>query len=174
MARDHRKKWYYYADGQRVALTPADDLLALDEQHEAVAGLSPEERAKLEEASRPLRGGLRLVPSDALARATRAALERAGALQPVFRAHGSVVVALPEVRIEESRPDAQERLKAWVASHGNKAVVRSQSDGAMVLAPVSGHGEDALALANALAEEVAPEMAQPRFIRVTPRPSAQG
>jgi hypothetical protein len=38
-----------------------------------------------------------------------------------------------------------------------------------VLKAASGH--DALALANALTEQLKPEMAQPRFLRVTPRPA---
>ena len=78
---------------------------------------------------------------------------------------------MPEVRVEESRPTKQKRLEEWITSHSEQALVRSRHEGQIVLEPVSGQGEDALAMANALMEEMNPEMAQARFVRVLPRPS---
>ena len=162
---------YYYAGGQKIELTPADDLLAVDERRLAGAG---EVEGLVKQAARPLTGGIALVErKDLGARAAEveATLRRAGALQPVYRAQGAVLVALPEVRVEESRPAKQGPLEEWLRSNEARAKVASRGDGRLVIEPASGYGGDALAIAGALSEQVGPEMAQPRFLRVTPRPS---
>jgi hypothetical protein len=158
---------YYYAGGEKIKLTPADDLLAV-EAHDmrSLAGASSS-------VGRALRDGLRLVTKDELGDAAEG-LGGPKPKYPVFRSHGGIVVALPEVRVEESRKAYQAKLDKWLAEHGDNVMVVSRSDDRMVLEPVSGSGEDALAIANDLAEEVDPEIAQARFIRVTPRPSRAG
>jgi hypothetical protein len=90
---------------------------------------------------------------------------------PVYRSQGAIVVALPEVRVEESRKAHWAKLDQWLAEHGDDVTVVSRDDDRVVLKPVSGSGVDALTIANDLAKEVGPEMAQARFIRVTPRPA---
>jgi hypothetical protein len=114
--------------------------------------------------------GLRLVTRDELGDAVK----RVGGSKlkyPVFRSHGAIVVALPEVRVEESRKSHQAKLRKWLAEHRDDVMVVCRGDDRVVLKPVSGSGQDALAIANDLAEHVGPEMAQARFIRVTARPS---
>lgn len=174
MSRNLHKERYYYAGGQRIELTPAEDLLAIDEQHFTMEAGPQAVRTEVQQAAQPLRAGIRLVRRKALSPQTEAVLKQAGALQPVFRAQEAIVVVLPEVRVEESRPARKKRLEEWIKSHSEQALVRSEREGRIVLEPVSGHGEDALAIANALTEEVEPEMAQARFLRVLQRPSTLG
>jgi hypothetical protein len=148
-----------------------EDLLAIDEQRLTAAAVAHAVREEVRQAAEPLRAGIRLVRREALSPGLEAVLKEAGVLQPVFRAQEAIMVALPEVRIEESRSTRKDRLEEWIKSHSEQALVRSQGQGRIVLEPVSGHGEDALAMANALTEEVEPEVAQARFLRVLPRPS---
>ncbi len=164
---------YYYAGGEKVELTPADDLLAVDEQ--ALRNLPQAIEAAVRKRLRPLSGGVALLHRADLgdqASGIVQALEAAGATHPVFRSRGALVVVLPEVRVEETRGGAkQERLAHWLASHVEDAVVKSRQEDRLVIEPKSGYGGDALKLANQLAEQVDPEMVQARFLRVIPRPS---
>jgi hypothetical protein len=154
---------YYYAGGEKIQLTPADDLFAVD---------GPDTRSADRASSsigRALTDGLRLVTKDELGDAVKG-MGGSRLKYPVFRSHGAIVVALPEVRVEESRKSHRAKLHKWLAEHRNDVMVVSRGDDRVVLKPVSGSGQDALAIANDLAEQVGPEMAQARFIRVTPRP----
>jgi hypothetical protein len=165
---------YYYAGGEKVELTRADDLVAVDERALANAGLPEAIGAAVHKVMRSLSAGVGLVDCAKLggdvAEVVRA-LQAAKVTFPVFRSHGAVIVALPEVRVEETRGPKQKRLADWLASHTDDAVVKSRREDQLVLEPASGYGGDALALANRLTEQVGPEMAQVRFLRVTPRPS---
>jgi len=166
--------YYYYAGGQRVQLIPADDLLAIDDQSFAVADLPQAVRAAVERLARPLTSGVRLLERAALGDDPDVirAMQQAHVLQPVFRSQGAVVVVLPEVRVEEGRGGAkQQRLERWLTEHARHTLIESQSDGRITVRPTSGYGGDALSIANALAEDVKPEMAQARFVRIVPRPS---
>lgn len=154
---------YYYAGGEKIELTPAEDLVAVKNQVlQALEGVAST-------VGRALTDGLRLVAKHDLGHALK---ELGGPKSefPVFRSHGGIVVALPEVRVEEGRKTHQARLEKWLTAHGDDVQVVSRGGDCMVLKPVSGSGQDALAIANDLAEQVGPEMAQARFIRVTPRP----
>jgi hypothetical protein len=171
MSQQLPSKHYYYADGERIELTRADDLVAIDEQRLTRAAVPEAIRAELRKSAQSLRAGICLMRHDTLSPETLKLLREAGALQPVFRAQDALIIALPEVRVEERRAAGQRRLQKWIDSHRDQALVRSQVEGRIVLEPVSADGEDALAIANALTEEVKPEMAQARFLRVLPRPS---
>jgi hypothetical protein len=161
---------YYYAGGKKITLAPADDLIAVD-----MRALSAGLPAAVRDSVRPLSGEVGLINRADLgsdAAATIQALKATGATYPVFRAGGAVIVVLPEVRVEESRPGAkQKHLADWLASHSHEAVVKSRDQERLVLEPASGYGGDALKLANKLAEQVGPQMAQARFLRITPGPS---
>jgi hypothetical protein len=78
-------------------------------------------------------------------------------------------VVLPEVRVEESRGAKRKHLADWLESHAQETVVTSRSADRFVLQPKSGYGGDALTLANQLTEQVGPELAQARFLRLLPR-----
>jgi hypothetical protein len=157
---------YYYAGGEKVELAPADDLVAVDAR--GLAKVPAAARAVVEKAGRSLAGGIRLIDRAALGE-DAAEVEAAGRLYPVFRAGGAVIVAMPEVRIEESRAGYQKKIGTWLRSHAGEAVVEKHGDDRVDVKPAS--GGDALGIANGLAEQVGPEMAQVRFLRVTPRPT---
>jgi hypothetical protein len=174
-ARPHRRRCYYYAGGERVDLEPADDLFAVGGGTASVAAAIPEAASA---AGQPLTGGIRLLTREELGDAAAAGAGSDPEF-PVFRSHGAIMVALPEVRVEESRKAHRARLRKWLADHSRDVAVvggnggdRDDGDERWVLRPVSGKGADALALANQLAEQVGPQVAQPRFIRVVPRPDA--
>jgi hypothetical protein len=165
---------YYYAGGERIDLTPAADLLAVDEEKLSGKEVSESVRSAVEKAARSRMSGIALVHRADLgdrAAAVEEALTRAGALQPVFQAGGATLVALPEVRVEETRAGTQRRLERWLESHAESATVESRGEERIVLKAASGYGGDALKIANELAEAVGPEMAQPRFLRLTAKPS---
>ncbi len=156
---------YYYAGGEKIELTPADDLFAVESGDTGtVAGAS-------RETGRALTGNLRLVTKDE--RPKVKGLVGSKLKYPVFRAEGAIVVVLPEVRVEESRKGQRAKLDKWLAKHSDDVTVVSRDDDRLVLSPASGSGADALKMANDLAEEIGPEMAQARFIRVTPRPNTR-
>ncbi|MCI0360164.1 MAG: hypothetical protein L0211_16925 [Planctomycetaceae bacterium] len=158
---------YYYAGGERITLTPAQDLLAFDQAaaskgalDKVVAGLS----------ARPLTSGVSLVEQDQISAKDRQALSQAGALRPVFRAADAILVVLPEIRVEDSRPGQVEQLQDWFSKHCDDVEVESPRAGRFTVRPKSGSGEDALALSNALVEELGAQVSQVRFVRVVPRP----
>jgi hypothetical protein len=154
---------YYYAGGEKIELTPADDLFAVEGgDARAAAGTT-------HPVGRALTDGLRLVTRAELGDAAKG-LRGSKPKYPVFRSHGAVVVALPEVRVEEGRKAQRAKLDKWLKEHGDDVTVVSRDGDRVVLKPVSESGADALVIANDLTEEVGPEMAQARFIRVTPRP----
>jgi hypothetical protein len=165
---------YYYAGGKKITLAPADDLIAVD-MRALSAGLPKLIEAALRKSIRPLSGEVGLINRADLGSGAAAiidALEKAGATHPVFRVGETVLIVLPEVRVEESRPGAKQKsLSNWLASHSHEAVVKSRDHERVVLEPASGYGGDALTLANQLAEQVGPEMAQARFLRIMPGPS---
>ncbi len=158
---------YYYAGGEKVPLTPAADLLAID-QAAATKGALDQLVAGL--ACKALTSGVSLVNLDQVSAHDHTALKGAGALRPVFRAEGAILVALPEIRVEESRPDRVKKLKDWLAKHHSDVDVESTRDGRFTIRTKSGSGEDALALSNTLVEELGAQVSQVRFVRVIPRP----
>ena len=97
-------------------------------------------------------------------------LRAAHAVQPVYRCADAVLVALPEVRVEESRPDRLRLLHAWLDARGSSIEVSEPESGRITLRPASGDAEEALAIANALQEEITPELAEARFIRSVESP----
>ena len=100
MATRKSKKPYYYAGGKRVVLEPAADLVAVDAARlaEKLPELASDAALR---AGKPLRDGIRLVQRATLAPETLQRLRTAGVTQPVFRQGGAVMVALPEIRIED-------------------------------------------------------------------------
>ena len=144
---------YYYAGKEKIELTPADDLFAVE---------SKDVRSVVEASQSfgsALTDGLRLVTKDELGDAVKE-LSSTRPKYPVYRSNGAIVVALPEVRVEESRKAHRAKLDKWLAQHGDEVTMVSRDDDRMVLKPVSGLGVDALRIANELTKDVSPEMAQ--------------
>jgi hypothetical protein len=89
--------------------------------------------------------------------------------QPVFESHGTTIVVLPEVRVEESRGAKKlATIRHWLASRAADVDV-AEADGRFEIHLRSNKGVDALILANQISEELAPEMVQPRFVRLLRR-----
>jgi hypothetical protein len=76
------------------------------------------------------------------------------------------LIALPEVRVEESSSQRRRALLRWIREHGDVAQVVEDNGERIVLRPTSGQGADAITLANQLCEQIGPELAQARFVRV--------
>jgi hypothetical protein len=168
MATRKPKKPYYYAGGKRVELEPAADLVAVDDARlaEQLPDLLASDAAL--RAGKPLRGGIRLVERDALAPGTLDRLQSAGVTQPVFRQDSAIVIALPEIRIED---DSEAKL-AQVRKFAESKVqpIADGAEGRLTLYPLSADGGDALSLANELAEQYKLASASPRFLRIVPGP----
>jgi hypothetical protein len=159
------RQFYFYSGNDRIELTPAEDVMAID--LECAARLPEDQRAVLDAVEGKIARGIKVLDADRISATVRAALESVHALQPVFRSHGATLVVLPEVRVEESSQSRQAALREWLASNQARAHVVSEEGEQLVLRPASGSGADALDIANELAEEVHPEMAQARFLRLT-------
>jgi len=174
MSRRDRKGpsgYYYYASDKPVGLTLDEEWIAVDmDRVDPAADDIP--AAALRGRARPLRGSLFLLRRDCFSGPQRDVLVERGAIHPVFRAEGAMLVALPEVRVEDASPRRQAALHDWLAQHRGEAEIVQDRGDRMVLRPTSGRGLDALALANHLSEQVGPEMAQPGFLRIVERPDA--
>jgi hypothetical protein len=158
---------YFYAAGRRVMLTVESSLWALDTEALAVAMIADAIRQRILADARLLRGKYVLahVPSVALE-----PLRAARAVQRVYRSADAVLVALPEVRVEERRPEKLKLLRAWLDSRRHRIEVSETEGGRLTLRPASGDAVEALEIANALQEEISPEIAQARFIRTIESP----
>ena len=156
---------YYYAGGQRRGLDDSD-LVAVD--LDAVEDVEEDALEQLRSKGRPLTGAVVLVDSGTAAQVLGDRLDQAPGVHPVYEAEGALVVVLPEVRVEGG-DDALRRVQQRASA---RAGVEA-SEGRLVLRPRSGRGEEALAMANELAEAAGSEeldLAQPRFLRITQRP----
>ena len=157
---------YYWAGGSKIALHASDDV-AVDLGSGPCAQLPEPDLAGLRAEGRSLSGSLVVVPKSAVPDALREGDAFVVGVHPVFRADdGALIVVLPEVRVESSDP---QRLAA-VGRSVKAAHITEQTEERLVLAPDSGRGEDALRLANTLAESPDTDVSQARFIRVVPRP----
>lgn len=160
---------YYYADGRKVAIERDLDQVAVDEQAAERAGVGGEVRTATADGRRQARGVL-LASRTALGQKTIAILEKAGALQPVYKQALAVMVALPEIRVEFESPDQRQAVIDLLsdASRAGHTVMEESSD-RMTLRPASGSGEDALALANEIYERAHPAAASVRFVQFVPK-----
>jgi urease accessory protein UreH len=158
---------YFYAAGKRVTLTVESSLWALDTEALGAAMIGDAIRQRILADAHRLRGKYVLahVPSAALE-----PLRAARAVQVVYRSADAVLVALPEVRVEERRPEKLRRLRAWIESRRQQIEVSETEDGRLTLRPASGDAVEALEIANALQEEITPELAETRFIRTIESP----
>ena len=160
---------YYYAGGNRVALKPALDLIAVDDARlaEKLPALQASDAALRE--GTPLRGGIRLVRVENLAPGTLVRLQKATVTQPVFRQDGTILIALPEIRIEDDNQAKLAEVREFAAAKARP--VADEIEGRLTLRPQSDDGRDALTLANELVERYKPASVSPRFLRSRPWPS---
>jgi hypothetical protein len=157
---------YYWAGGRKVPLRASTDVV-IDVDSEAGAQLSVSELQALREKGRALSPSLLLVAKSDAAKALGGSGSSLPGVHPVFRAEdGSEIVVLPEVRVEGSDP---EKIAALGRSLSN-AHIKEQTQERLVVEPDSGRGDDALTLANELAESPDTDVAQARFVRIVARP----
>src|SRR5262249_20778682 len=109
--RSRDKVHYFYASGKRVPLEVESSVWALDTEALAAAMIADAVRERILADARRLRGKyvLARVPGAVLD-----SLRAAHAVQLVYRSADAMLVALPEVRVEESRPEKLRRLRDWL------------------------------------------------------------
>lgn len=158
---------YYYAGGQRIALDADDAHVAIDERQASAAGLAG---TAGDDLARRLPGGVVLAERARVDDTCLAGLRAAGALRPVFRHGATLMVAMPEIRVEFD--DARQRAAVHGALSGvpHSVTIASDSPERLVLAPASGRSDDALDVANYLYEQARPAASSVRFVQVMPRP----
>lgn len=163
---------YYYSGGRKLLLERDHDHVAVDQRAAERAGLGA---MLLDTNGLVQRGvGVLLTPRSALEESTLASLQEAGALQPVYKGDKATIVVLPEVRIEFD--DAKQKSSVMAAlSDATAPAFEIIDDGEdrLVVRPTSGHGDDALKLANYIHERAHPPSATARFMQFLPKPSLQ-
>ena len=158
---------YYYADKQKVYLRPCHDFVAVD------AGRLPQAAKKLQQTVRSqghqLRRDVYLVPREQLTAGDFTQIHDAAAEQPVYLHDDTMLVVLPEIRVEDFSQQRQLLLSGWADEHAAKLI--EDRRGRTVIEPISGNGRDALQLANQLHEQLGFDSAQPRMLRLVRRPT---
>lgn len=157
---------YYWAGGHKVPLEASTDVV-IDVDSAAGAELAGPALETLRASGRSLSGSLLMVSRAAATAALGESGSSGPGVHPVFRSEdGSLIVVLPEVRVEASDPEKLAALgRSLTTAH-----ITEQTGERLVLAPDSGRGEDALTLANALAETGDADVSQARFVRIVARP----
>lgn len=161
---------YYYAGGRRIEIEPDDQYVAVDEKAAQAAGVPVEAGAG---AARRLPGGVTVSPRSGLSQAGLERLSQAGALRPVYRRDRSVLVPLPEIRVEYDNAKQRAAVKAAIPGAPCEAEVSDESADGLVLRPTSGRSDDALALANYIYEQAHPAAASVRFVQFVPKIDVQ-
>lgn len=160
---------YYWAGGHKVPLEASSDVV-IDVDSAAGAELGGSALESLRAGGRSLSKSLLLVTKSEASAALGETGSSVPGVHPVYHSEdGSLIVVLPEVRVEAGDP---EKLAALVRSL-TTAHVKEQTDERLVLEPDSGRGDDALALANTLAESPGTDLSQARFMRIVSRPETQ-
>ena len=160
----------YMAGGKTVSLRPDTDYVGvhlpkLDETQR-------QEFAALPEGSvQEVGTGIAMIGKSHLSGRLLDSLQKADALFPVFADHGTRVIALPEVRVEQPAGTAAnatlEGLGGWLDKHPGVTIVNEKPD-RMVVAPLSGYGPDAVTLAHDISTQFKALSATPRFLRILP------
>jgi hypothetical protein len=157
---------YFYAGGERKALDPVDDRVAIDTRGAARAGLGDAVSALPVVSQLP--GGMTIVDRATLSAELCERLKATGLVQPVYRSGNALVVVLPEVRVEL---EADQRAAALDAIDASRvaAEVTDDTPERLSLRPRSGTGEDALDLANFIYERAHPAASSARMVQVVPK-----
>ena len=166
---------YYYSGGKRIALEFDTKHVAIDLDRIESTALREEIEAVLEETEETgkttrLRRKLHLAYKKDVRQGLRTRLEKTGALQPVFRHGRTLMVALPEVRIEVEKRKEGSSIEQMFGNEGPDVEIVNDQGNRLTIRPMTGSGLDALRLANEVEETTQPLMAQARFVRVVPKP----
>lgn len=160
---------YYYASGRKVELESADEFRAF-ESNKIRSGtkLSKEIDALVEDAGVHTYRNIVIVPTEAIPDRLSASLAKRDAFQPVYRHGETILVFLPEVRIEDDRPEYRKKIQSMLDEMAPDLKVDQRTYRAKVV-PKSGRGTDALDLANQIQEKISPDFVQARMLRVAPK-----
>jgi hypothetical protein len=157
---------YYVSGGRRIRLERKPDLVGVLLEHPAVEGSKL--GSTLKHVGRPLRDGIVMAPLSSIPAELREELDDEGALLPVYEQGDSLLVVLPEVRVEGDDPRQLADLKEWLKDQRRGVEVVEERDDRVTLRPTSGRAADALRTANAISEEARSVVSQPRFLRIVP------
>ena len=158
---------YYWAGGRKVPLA-TDRHIAVDQTSAERHGLWEGELASTADtAGHQIGDGLVMLPSDTVSSELRGRLDQTGASAPVYSADESLIAVLPQVRMEVTPGTNASDVRAAIANIDAGASVNEPKPGRFVVTPSSGRGADALDLANQIVEQLRPEAAQARFVRIT-------
>ena len=162
---------YYYASGHRIELEDDDEHVAVDKKIAERAGL---DATAIVDASAAPRagGGVLIARRSALGKETLATLQKAGALQPIYKRDRAVVVAMPEVRVEFDNPAQRKSVIDLLATIESPHTIEEDSSNRMVIRPATGNGNDALKIANDIYERARPAAASVRFVQFVPKRTA--
>lgn len=159
---------YYYAAGEKVELTPSNEYVAIKQDVAQQLGIDlqlGEDAGVIVRAG----AGLLVVQCTALPPHVLERLQQAKAVHPVFHRGSTVVVALPEVRVEFDGSRQRKLVMNALPKAPKHTIVEDTAD-RLVVAPASGNAEDALDLANRIHEQVKSASAAPRFVQFVPKP----
>ncbi len=124
--------------------------IAIDSELFEGSEISGSTKDRLRRSAKVLSANFSLVPATVLSPEERIELERDKVVSPVFRHGSALLVALPEIRVEESLPAEQELLKKWFDRHDQDLSVLTERNDRFLVAPLSGKAEDALSAAQEL------------------------
>lgn len=157
---------YYYAQGERIALQLDPQHCAIDLPKVTSASLKSDLEALCTAQAAVKHRGMLVCHRDDLAQSQLVELAEHEALQPVYRHGTTLLLFLPEVRLEEAKVDIHSDILDWLASTGSAETKLSRSGATAKVYPISGKGTDALELANQLQEKFSPQMVQARMVRL--------
>ncbi len=153
---------FYYASGQRVELE-------LDHEHTALdlSQASAAQRKALQPLGRAVSATVLLLNSQARAHVHPASTPGALPL-PVFKSGAALLVALPEVRVEDDDPAALARVVAWLCAEPGHGSVTDKRAGRLTLRAGPALHFGAVTLAREAVERCQVASASPRLLRVVP------
>lgn len=165
--------YHYQAGGKQMTLRPDEGYFGIDASQLGDMRLSDLEK-RLGGPCQRVSDKLLIVAREQVDDELLKELQGLNALLPVFEDSGTQIVVMPEVRVEEKAPPSSspaglEHFGKWLDDHGDEVQVVAQKPGRFTLAPVSGYGPDAAALADRIATEFHSLSASPRLLRVVPK-----
>lgn len=161
-------RFFYYAEGKRVPLAEERRYRVLTEVALERLVVEEPDRRRVRERARSLPGGLLLVDLDQIPKPIADALASDASLSTVFRHGRELIHVLPEIAVASSDPSALAAARRLL--EGAQAEVQGKRDDEFVARLPAASGAEILELAGRVFDQAHPEMAQPRFLRVLPRP----
>jgi hypothetical protein len=165
---------HYKAGGTSVELTPHADVIGVDTR-KLSGKVGTTIWSALKSESVPVVRGIALVSVKTIPNELAQKLRGLNAFLPVFESGGALLVPLPEVRVEgptgKDIGKALVQARRWLQGQSDRIKVIGDGAEGLIVQLASGHGEDAVALADEISNNVSRVTATPRFIRWTQHPT---